>query len=80
VVDTGELGRPRRRQTLGDPGPDQQAAGQPGTSGDGDQVDVGGFGRGAFEGQVKQVWEALEMIARGQLGDDAAEARVQVDL
>ena len=80
VVDTGQLGRPRRRQTLGDPGPDQQAAGQPRTSGDGDQVDVGGFGGGAFEGQVEQVREALEVIAGGQLGDDASKTRVQVDL
>ena len=33
-----------------------------------------------IEGQVEEAGQALEVVARGQLGDDAAEVPVQVDL
>ena len=80
VVDAGQGLVPGRRQPLPHAHPDQQAADQAGAAGDGDEVEVRGLDRGLLEGEVEEAGQPLEVVAGRQLGDDAAEVLVQVDL
>src|SRR5260370_18376013 len=70
----------RRAEARTDPSPHQQAADQPWTAGNREQIDVRRLDARLLEREVQQMWQPLEVIARGQLRDDAAEFPVQVDL
>jgi hypothetical protein len=80
VVDAGERLRPRGGQALPHTDSDEEASGKPGASRDRDEVEVRRFCAGAVQGEINQVGQPLEVVARGQFGDDAAELFVQVDL
>ena len=56
--------------------PDQQRADQPGAAGDRERVDVGEADARVGEGGVDDGIDQLEVVARGDLGDDPAEALV----
>ena len=80
VIDAGERFRPRGRQALADPHTYQQAAHQARAASDREQVDVRRLDLRLLQGKVEQAGQPFEMVARGKLGDHAAELPVQVDL
>jgi hypothetical protein len=80
VVDSGQGPVPGRGQSLGHAHADEQAADQARAAGHRQLVEVGGSDACPLEGEVEQLGQALEVVAGGELGDDAAEVPVQVDL
>ncbi len=80
MVDAGQRFGPGGRQPLPHADPNEEAAGQPGTSRDRDQVDVVRLGARAFQREVEKLRQALQVVARGELGDDPAEFLVELHL
>src|SRR5690606_14115309 len=78
VVDAVERDVETERERLRGGDADRQRAAQAGTGGDGDRVDVGQLDLGLRERGVERGPERLQVRARGDLGDDAAEAGVVV--
>ena len=65
---------------LGGHQPDDQAADQAGTGGGGDGVDVGEVDARIGKGRLDDAVQRLDMGARGDLGHDAAEGGMLLDL
>ena len=80
VVDRDQRQAPRRGQRLRRAHPDQEGPDQARARGHGDGLDVLErgirLGQGVFDNRNRE----LEVMARGDLGDDAAEARVRLGL
>ena len=80
VVDRDQRLAVRRGQRLGRAQPDQQRADQPGALGDRDLVDLGEAGARLLERGGHHRVDQLEVVARGDLGDDSAVALVERSL
>ena len=80
MIHAREWARPRRAQSLRYADTDKQATGEAGSARYRDQTDVVRARIRTLESEVEQMGQALEVIARGQLGDDPTEVFVQVDL
>lgn len=68
------------RVWVGTGSPHQQGADQAGTGGIGDRVDIRRRAAGLVEHLADQRQHALDVVARGQLGHDAAVDAMEVDL
>ena len=80
MIHAREWARPRRAQSLRYADTDKQATGEAGSARYRDQTDVVRARIRTLESEVEQMGQALEVVARGQLGDDPTEVFVQVDL
>ena len=80
MVDRDERQPPRPGQGLCGRDPDEQGADEARSLGDGDPVDVVERGSRVFERAPHGGEQKLEMVARGDLRDDAAVPRVQLGL
>ena len=76
VIDGRERQLVRRGERLRGREADEQRRDQPRAAGDGDELDVGQPDAGAGERVVDDVADQLEVVARGDLRDDAAVAVV----
>ena len=70
----------RGGQRLGRHQPDDQPADQAGAGRGGDGVDIGERDAGIVKRRLDDAVERLDMGARGDLGNDAAECRMLLDL
>jgi hypothetical protein len=80
VIDACQRFRPGRGQAFPHADAHEQTTGQARSSRDRDQVEIRRLGACAVHSQLNELGQPLEMVSRGQLGDDAAELLVQVDL
>ena len=80
VVDRVERLAGGRGQRLRRHQPDDQPADQAGTGGGGDRIDIGEPDAGIGERRLDNAVERLDMGARRDLGNDAAERRMLLDL
>jgi hypothetical protein len=80
MIHARERARPRRAETLRNADTHEQATGEAGSARDCDQTNIVWPRVCTLESEVKQIGEALEVVARGKLGDDPTEVFVQVDL
>jgi hypothetical protein len=80
VVHPSHRSRPGCGQAFGEADPHQQAAREARTAGDGDEVQVVTADAGTLKAQIKEVWQAFEVVSGGELGHHAPELGVQVHL
>ena len=80
VVDGDEGDVLRVGQGLGVGDADEQRSGEAGAGGDGDGVEIGEGDAGLGQGGADDGNDGAEMLAAGQLGDDAAVAGMGGDL
>ena len=80
VVDAGDGLVPRRGEAFGDPDANEQTPDKAGSAGDREQVDVGRSHGGLVESPVQKERKAFQVVAGRELGDDATELLVHVDL
>ena len=80
VVDRDQRQPPRRGDRLGGADPDQQRADQARAGGHRDRLDLVERGAGLGQRRLDHRHRQLEVVARGDLGDDAAEVRVRLGL
>ncbi len=80
VMDADDRLVPCQRQRVGDPGADQQRAGQARSLGVGDRIDRGGRDAGALQHLAEQGQHTPDMVARRQFRHHAAVCAVHLDL
>ncbi len=80
MVDARQRRRPRGCQALAHSHADQEAAHQSRSARHREQVDVTRFDACRLDRHVEQLRQALQVVARRELGHDSAEPLVHVDL
>ena len=80
MVDRDERQPPRPGQGLGGRDPDEQGADEAWSLRDTDAIDLAQLGARLLEGPPDRRQQQLQVVARGDLGDDAAVARVELGL
>jgi hypothetical protein len=80
MIHAGKRPRPGGGQALGDANAHEQATRQARSARDREQLDIVWTDARDLEGSVQDARQALEMVPRGELRDDAAVAGVQGNL